>query len=305
MLYRWLPRTGADGTASPLEFFDLEKREVKRVIDDVDGVELAADRAKLLVWKGKTYAIIEPKEGQKWDKKLATGGFEAAVDPLAEWQQIFNDAWRLQRDFFYDPGLHGVDWAAMRERYGKLLADAVTRWDVNYVIGELIAELNSSHTYRSGGDTEKSAVRAVGYLGCDFALTNGAYRIARIINGAPWDSEVRSPLLRPGLTNIQEGDYLLAVNGEPLELDKDPWAAFQGLADKPVFLTVNRQPTFKGAHEVLVHTLASEARLRNLAWINENRLRVENSAKAGSATSMCRTPARTARTNWSGNGAAR
>ena len=275
LLYRWLPRTGADGTASPLEFFDLEKREVKRVIDDVDGVELAADRAKLLVWKGKTYAIIEPKEGQKWDKKLATGGFEAAVDPLAEWQQIFNDAWRLQRDFFYDPGLHGVDWAAMRERYGKLLADAVTRWDVNYVIGELIAELNSSHTYRSGGDTEKSAVRAVGYLGCDFALTNGAYRIARIINGAPWDSEVRSPLLRPGLTNIQEGDYLLAVNGEPLELDKDPWAAFQGLADKPVFLTVNRQPTFKGAHEVLVHTLASEARLRNLAWINENRLRVE------------------------------
>lgn len=275
LIYRWQPRTGSDATASPLDFYDLEKRETKRIIDDVDGMELAADRTKLLVRKDKIYAIIEPKEGQKLDKKLATGAFEAAVDPVAEWKQIFTDAWRLQRDFFYDPGLHGVDWDAMRERYGKLLADAVTRWDVNYVIGELIAELNSSHTYRSGGDTEKATERGVGYLGCDFVLTNGAYRIAKIVDGAPWDSEVRSPLLQPGITNIQAGDYLLAVNGEPVDTSKDPWAAFQGLAGKPVFLTVNDQPARKGAREVLVQTLTNEARLRNLAWINANRLRVE------------------------------
>ena len=166
----------------------------------------------------------------------------------------------------------------MRERYGKLLEDAVTRWDVNFVIGELISELNASHTYRSGGDVEKSAERGVGYLGCDFVLTNGAYRITKIIQAAPWDSEVRSPLARPGLTNVSEGDYLLAVNGEPLDPKQDPWAAFQGLADKPVLLTVNDQPTLKGAREVLVQTLGSEARLRNLAWINENRLRVEQAS---------------------------
>lgn len=279
LLYRVLPRTGAEGGSSPLEFYDFEKRETKRVVDDVDDVELSGDRKKLLVRKDKAYYLIEPKEGQKLDKKLATTGFEAMIDPVAEWKQIFNDAWRLERDVFYDPNLHGVDWKLMRERYGKLLEDAVTRWDVSFVIGELIGELNASHTYRSGGDLEQGVERGVGYLGCDFVLTNGAYRIAKIIAAAPWDLEVRSPLLQPGLTNVSAGDYLLAINGAPLDTTKDPWAALQGLADKPVLLTVNREPTFKGAREVLVHTLTSEARLRNLAWINENRVRVAQASE--------------------------
>lgn len=279
LLYRWLPRTGADTTGSPLELFDFEKRETKRVVDDADDIELAGNREKLLVRKDRNFYIIEPKEGQKLDKRIETGGFEATVDPVAEWKQIFTDAWRLERDVFYDPNLHGVDWKLMRERYGKLLEDAVTRWDVNFVIGELISELNASHTYRSGGDVERTAERGVGYLGCDFALTKGAYRITRIIQAAPWDSEVRSPLAQPGLTNVSEGDYLLAINGEPLDPKLDPWAALQGLADKPVFLTVNDTPTLKGAREVLVQTLNSEARLRNLAWINENRLRVEKASE--------------------------
>jgi tricorn protease len=275
LVYRRLARVGSGEERSPLMFYDLEKREEKTILDDAHGVELSADRNKLLVRQNQVYAIIEPKEGQKLDKRIDTGGFESEVDPVAEWRQLFTDAWRFERDFFYDPGLHGVDWPAMRARYSQLLDDAVTRWDVSYVLGELIAELNSSHTYRSGGDTERSPERAVGYLGCDFELTNGAYRIARIIDGAPWDSEARSPLLRPGLTNVQAGDYLLAVNGEPVDPSKDPWAAFQGLADKPVFLTVNSNATLQGAHEVLVQTLASEARLRNLAWIDANRRKVE------------------------------
>jgi tricorn protease len=275
LIYRRLSRVGSRDEHSPLLFYDLEKREEKTILDDAGSIELSADRNKLLVRQNQVYAIIEPKEGQKMDKRIDTGGFETTVDPVAEWKQIFTDAWRLERDFFYDPGMHGVDWKAMRERYGKLLDDAVTRVDVNYVIGELIGELNSSHTYRSGGDIERSTERAVGYLGCDFVLTNGAYRIAKIINGAPWDSEVRSPLLRPGVTNVHEGDYLLAVNGEPLDTKEDPWAAFQGLADKPVFLTVNSKPTLNGAREALVETLGSEARLRNLAWIDANRRKVE------------------------------
>jgi len=275
LIYRWLPRTGSGGETSPVEFYDLEKREVKKIIDDADSIELSANREKLLVRKDRAYSIVEPKENQKLDKKVDSSGFETAIDPVAEWNQIFADAWRLERDMFYDPGLHGVDWPAMRERYGKLLEDAVTRWDVSYVIGELISELNASHTYRSGGDTERSAERGVGYLGCDFVFTNGAYRIARIVSGAPWESEVRSPLARPGLTNFYEGDYLLAVNGEPLDPKEDPWAAFQGLGDKPVVLTVNTNPVLQGAREVLVQTLSSEARLRHLAWIDANRRRVE------------------------------
>lgn len=275
LIYRWLPRAGADSTASPIEFYDLEKRETKRILDDADDLQLSADRSKLLVRKERTYAIIDPKEAQNLNKKVDTSGFETTLDPVAEWKQIFNDAWRIERDYFYDPNLHGVNWPLMRERYGKLLADCVTRWDVNFVLGELIAELNSSHTYRSGGDTERTLERGVGYLGCDFALENGACRIKRILRAAPWDTEVVSPLLRPGLTNVKEGDYLLAVNGVPLDVTQDPWAAFQGLADKPVFLTINDKPEMKGAREVLVQTLASEARLRHLAWINANRLKVE------------------------------
>lgn len=272
LLYRWMPR-GEGGT--PIELWDVEKREVKRVVDSADGFELSANRLKLLVRQGTGYSIIDAREGQNLNKKLNTASFSATIDPQAEWRQIFTDAWRLQRDMFYDPGLHGVDWPLMRERYGKLLDHAVTRWDVNYVIGELLGELNASHTYRSGGDLESGISRPVGYLGCDFAFTNGAYRIARIIRGAPWDTEVRSPLAEPGLTNVFEGDYLLAVNGEPLDPTKDPWAAFQGMANQPVMLTLNSSNSFANAREVLVQTLASEARLRNLAWINENRLRVE------------------------------
>jgi len=279
LLFRRVPRIGSADEKKPVVFYDLEKREEKTVIDDVDYMQLAANREKLLVRKGSDYSIIEPKEGQKMDKKIDTGSFEAPIDPVAEWRQIFTDAWRLERDYFYDPGMHGVNWKEMRQRYGKLLEDAVTRWDVNYVIGELISELNSSHTYRSGGDVEKGPTLGVGYLGCDFSLENGAYRIKYIVKAAAWDSEVRSPLLQPGVTNVHEGDYLLAVNGQPMDSTQDPWAAFQGLADKPVFLTVNDKPAMAGSREVLVQTLGSEERLRNLAWIEENRNRVEQLSK--------------------------
>jgi tricorn protease len=162
----------------------------------------------------------------------------------------------------------------MRLRYGDVLKDAVTRWDVNYILGELIAELNASHTYRNGGDVENGQQRGVGYLGVDFALENGAFRFKKLIEGAAWDAEVRSPLSQPGV-DVKEGDYLLAVNGLPLDIAEEPYAAFQGLADKPVFLTVNSEPKMQGSHEVLVQTLGSEARLRHLAWIEKNRKKVD------------------------------
>jgi tricorn protease len=274
LIFRRLPRTGAADEKANLVYYDLEKREEKTILEDVDTAILAAKRAKILVQRKTDYAIIEPKDSQKFEKKVPIESLETMVDPLAEWQQIFTDAWRMDRDYFYDPHMHGVDWNAMRARYGALLKDAVTRWDVNYVLGELIGELNSSHTYRSGGDVESAPQRGVGYLGVDFALENGAYRIKHIVHGAPWDAETRSPLDQPGV-DIKEGDYLLAVNDQPLDPAQEPYAAFQGLADKPVFLKVNHEPDFTGAREVLVRTLASEARLRNLAWIEKNRKKVD------------------------------
>jgi len=279
LLYRRQPLTGEpDEAKSPLVSWDLDKREEKTVAEDVDGYEVSADGSKLLVWKKEDYAIVEPKPDQKLEKKLATKELERTIDPRAEWRQMFDDAWRFERDYFYDPGMHGVNWNEMRQRYGKLLEDAVTRWDVNYVIGEMIAELNSSHTYRGGGDVEEGVKRGVGMLGADYSLENGAYRIERILRGAPWDSEVRSPLDRAGV-DVKEGDYLLAVDHVPVDVGKDPWAAFQGLAGKTVLLTVSASPSLTGAREVTVETLESEDRLRHLAWIEEHRRKVDEATR--------------------------
>jgi len=154
-----------------------------------------------------------------------------------------------------------------------MLDDAVTRNDVNYVLGEMIAELDASHTYRGGGDTESAETRGVGLLGIDWSLENGAYRIDRIIRGAAWDNEVRSPFDMPKV-DVTEGDYILAVNGQALDTSEDPYAAFQGLAGKTVELTVNDRPSSEGSRNILVETLESETRLRHLDWIEANRQRV-------------------------------
>jgi tricorn protease len=196
------------------------------------------------------------------------------VDPQAEWKQLFNDAWRIERDFFYDPHLHGVNWVGMRERYSHLLTDCATRWDVNYVLGEMLGELNASHVYRGGGDFEEAIGRSVGYLGCDFSLEQGAYRIKRILETAPWDASNRAPLRQPGL-KVKEGDWLLAVNGRKLDTNEDPWAAFQGLADRTIQLTVNDKPVLEGSRDILVQTIGDESRLRQIAWIEANRRKVE------------------------------
>ena len=277
LIYRRLPRVGSGDERTSLMLFDLEKREDKTILDDVDDSVLSAKAGKMLVRRRNEYAIIEPKEGQKFDKHVPVNSLQTTIDPVAEWSQVFTEAWRLERDYFYDPNMHGVDWKAMRDRYSDLLKDAVTRWDVNYIIGELIGELSSSHTYRSGGDVERENERGVGYLGVDFSLEDGAYRIKKIIDGAEWDAEERSPLKRAGV-DVKEGDYLLAVNGIPLDPEVEPYAALQGMADKPVFLTVNSKPTMEDSHDVLVQTMSSEARLRHLAWIEKNRERVDRAS---------------------------
>jgi tricorn protease len=274
LVYLRMPRTGSGGSDSAIVYYDLEEREEKTVLGSSDGFEISADGKKILVASNGKFAILDLGPDQKIEKPLRTEQMEMELDPPAEWRQIFTDAWRIERDFFYDPKMHGVDWDEMRTRYGKLLDDAVTRWDLNFIIGELIAELNASHAYRGCGDTEQAERRSIGMLGVDYTLENGAYRFAKIIDGAPWDSEVRSPLNEPGL-EVNEGDYLLAVNDAPIDTSKDPWAAFEGLADKTVQLTINDKPTLEGSRKVLVKTLSSETRLRNLAWIESNRKKVD------------------------------
>jgi len=277
VIYRRGPRTGSGEDANPIKYFDLEAREEKTILADADGMALSQDGTRLLVRSKAKYAIVELKPDQKMDKPLRTGEMVATVDPRAEWKQMFTDVYRFERDYFYDPGMHGVDWDAMRQRYGKLLDDAVTRWDVNFVVGEFISELNASHTYRGGGDLESAPSRGVAMLGADWALERGAYRIRRIIAGGPWDADVRAPLAEAA-AGVKQGDWVLAVNGVPLDPTRDPWAAFQGLGDGPLQLTVNDSATMAGARQVLVTPVSDETELRYRDWVEQRRQQVDKAS---------------------------
>lgn len=275
LLFTRFPNTGAsEGVEPSLEFYDFKERKVKTIIDNVSNYEVSFDGKKLLVAQGQSLAVIEPNEKQKIEKKVPLDKMIMTVVPKEEWKQIFNDVWRLERDYFYDPGMHGVDWNTMKTRYGKLIEQANSRNDVNIIIGDLIAELNASHTYNGGGDTERASTMNVGYLGADIELENGIYRIKKIINGAPWDAEEKSPLLKPGIS-VKEGDYILSVNGLSIDVTKPISAAFQGLADTPVQLTINSTPSQVNSKNIIVKLLSSETRLRHLAWIENNRKKVD------------------------------
>jgi tricorn protease len=274
VLYRRLPRAGSGEQKASIVYYDLEEREEKTVLEGAEAFIPTADGKKLFVLADKKFGFIDVKEKQKVEKALRTSELETTVDPKAEWNQMFADAFRFQRDFFYDPGLHGVDWPALRTRYQALIDAAVTRWDVNNVLGDFMGELNASHTYRGGGDVEKPEERGVGLLGVDWALENGAYRIAHIAEGASWDADARSPLRDPGV-NVKQGEYVLAVNGVPLRTDQDPLAAFQGLADKTVLLTVNGTPSMTGARQVTVRCLGDDTQMRYREWIEARRAHVD------------------------------
>ena len=278
IVYRRLPRAGSGETVSPIVFYDLAARTETPMIDNANGIAVTADGKKALVAAGGRFAIVEMKPAQKFDKPLPTTDLEVPVDPRAEWKQMFMDAFRFQRDYFYDPTMHGVDWAEMRAHYLTLVEQSVTRWDLAFVLGEFIGELNASHTYRSGGDVEQAAQRSVGMLGVDWEQVNNAWRIKRIVRGGPWDADVRSPLDEPGV-DAKEGDYVLAVNGVPMNLQTDPYASFQGLGGKTIVLSVNSTPSTEGARQVVVTCLSSEVELRYRAWVEERRAQVDAATK--------------------------
>lgn len=277
VIFQRYPNTGTSGEDNALMYFDLKEKEEKTIMKKVNGFELSADGKKILIRQGSNYGIVDVGSDKKLEKTMSLDKMEMTVNPREEWTQIFNDAWRFQRDFFYDKKMHGVDWPAMRKQYGDMIQYAITRNDVNHILGELIGELNASHTYRGGGDQETPESKAVGYLGVDWAKANGQFQIKDIVRGAEWDNEVRSPLDEPGV-NVKAGDYILAVNGMALADYTDPWAAFEGLAGETVELTVSKTPNWDDSRQVVVKTLRDETRLRNLAWIEQNRKRVEEAS---------------------------
>jgi tricorn protease len=271
--------SGKDSPSGVLQFFDLGDRREKTVIAGINDYALSVNGAKALYRSGDIYGIIDVSEGKNTgDGRLDLGGMKAFIDPKKEWAQIFNDAWRIERDFFYDPGMHGVDWKAVKERYQRLLPFVVDREDLNYVISEMVGELNSSHTYVGGGDVDEPDTVPVGLLGIDFELDkkNKAYRIKKIYSGGEFNADLYSPLAEPGI-NVREGDYILAVNGRALDPARDPWEAFQGLDASPVTLTVSSAPDLKNARKVTVKVISKtdEQKLRYLDRIAEMKRTVE------------------------------
>jgi len=277
LVYLRYPNAGAaSGDAPKLMVYDFEKREDKEVISGVRAAVVSADGKSILVRQGSRFGIIQPAAGQEIKSPISTDGLSMELVPRQEWAQLFMDTWRRHRDFFYDPELHGLDWEAVRERYGALLDDARTRWDVSNLQSNLAAELSAGHTYTFGGDTEEpEPSKPTGMLGINWTVgANGDYCIAHIVRGADWDIDLRSPLDQPGV-DVEEGDCIAAVNGLPMDTSKDPYAAFEGLANKTVELRIRKKGS--GAQEKVVVELLSasaERSLRLQEWIERNRQKV-------------------------------
>ena len=272
-----------DHTADKLDLYsyDLKKGKTKKVLSGIANYHLSADGKKLVYRSGSTYGVVEAgSKASVGDGKVKLGEAHVEVDRRQEFVQIFNEAWRVQRDWFYDPDMHGVDWEAMGAKYRKLVPHCGTRSDLNYLIGEMISELNIGHTYIFGGDIarEGKSVRT-GLLGVDFAVEPGAdyYRIAHIIPGTPWKPSEQSPLATPGCP-VKEGDYLIAIDGREVRTADNPFRYLQNKPSKVVTLTYNDKPSAEEAKTCRVKTIKSERPIRYREWVDRNRAYVDKAS---------------------------
>src|SRR5437879_612630 len=281
------------GEASAVHAYDLKERKNKGLIEEVERFALSFDGTKLLYESGPpgggagaegaaahSYGIIDAKPDEKpkkvGDGALALANMRAEVDPPQEWKQIFNEVWRQERDYFFEPSMNGADWEKLREKYSQLLPYVSDRYSLTYIMGELIGELSNSHTYVGGGDYPDQHAVTVGLLGVDYELdpASGIYRFKKIYSGENWNQDLRSPLTEPGI-NVKEGDYLLAVNGRPLRAPQNPYELFVNTASETVTLTVNSKPSEDGSHNVIVKPINDEYNLRELNMITTNRKKVD------------------------------
>jgi tricorn protease len=271
------PYYGRDGESKPeLRIFSLADRKETTLADGISGYALSADGSKVLVRQGPAFNLFDASPKGK-DSKKSVSTANLAVDrvPVQEWNQIFDEVWRRYRDFFYVENLHGYDWEALRARYRPLLQHIAHRSDLNYVIGEMIAELNVGHAYNTGGDWETPHRPQVALPGAEFALdaAAGRYKIARILKGQNEEPIYRSPLTEVGV-DVKEGDYVLAIDGEDLPAGDNPYRLLRNKADRPVQMIVNSRPSTEGARTITFQPLSSETDLRYLAYVERNRDRV-------------------------------
>jgi tricorn protease len=264
-------RRGSKDSKPAFFLFDLAQRK-ETGLGSVSGYEISADGKKMLVHQDTRYGIIDlPKGPVSVSEALNLSGMEMQLDRHKEWQQIYRECWRQMRDFFYDPHLHGVDWPAMRAKYEPLLAHVGHRADLTYVIGEMIGELNSGHAYVGGGDMPRPPRLPLGLLGARLKRdpVSGYFKIVKILPGVRWDPRLRSPLSDLGV-DVKEGDWILAVNGVPVNETRNIYEALVNQAEKQVTLKVNSEPKEKGSREVVVVPIATEGELYYHEWVQNN-----------------------------------
>lgn len=255
--------------------YQLDAQEAKPFLEGVTQFEVAHSGEQVLYQAQGQWGIVPtaqpPSPG---DGALDLSGVEMPVDPPAEWQQIFEEAWRFHRDYLYVENYHGLDWPNIYDLYAPWVDHVRHRDDLNYVLELMVGELSLGHTYVGGGDVPDGDGPGTGLLGADLEADGERYRIERIYDGEAWNPNLNAPLRAPGL-DVETGDYILAVEGRSLTTDMNPYAPFEGTAGRTVTLLVNDEPTTDGAREVTVEPIGSDSGLRTRAWIEDNRRYVE------------------------------
>jgi len=240
---------------------------------------VSADGKKLLYrtpgQNGALYLVDADKTAPAAGTGRMNVQLRAYIDPKLEFQQIFNEGWRNERNNLYVKNMHGSDWPKMKEIYGQLLPYVMHRSDLNYLLDNMGAEIAIGHSYVRGGDMPAVPTASGGMLGADFTVDNGRYRIAKIYDAESWNPELRAPLAMPG-NNVRTGDYLLAVNGVELRAPDDVYRLLDGTANKQTVLTINSRPSLEGARTVTVIPVANEQGLRTRAWVEHNRRLVDS-----------------------------
>lgn len=260
---------------STLHKFDLKTRKTEKSMEGLRHFEVSRNGEKMLYRQGNNWTIAAtatpPKPGEG---VLKLNGMEAKIDPRAEWKQMYREVWRIERDFFYDPGLHGLDWRTSEKKYEPYLEKLSSREDLNYLFKEMLGELTVGHLFVAGGAVPEIKRVKGGLLGADYAIENGRYRFAKVFNGENWNPQLKAPLTQPGV-NVVAGEYLLAVNGRDVRPPTNLYSFFEETAGKSVILRVGPNPDGSGSREVTVVPVDNEFGLRNLAWIEENRRKVD------------------------------
>jgi tricorn protease len=257
-----------------LHKFTVADRKFEVYARNVARATTSADGKKLLYQTAGNWQVVDAAR----PPDAATGRLNVVlrtyVDPAVEWKQIFDESWRYQKDFFYDPGTHGADWPAVKQRYQPLLAHVKHRADLNYVVDMVNGELSVGHSFVGGGDMPGVDTVRVGLLGADLEASEGRWRIKRIYTTETWNPNLSAPLTAPGL-RVSAGQYILAIDGVQLTANDDPYRLLDGTVNRQTVLTINSTPTMQGSRNVTVIPIANETALRQRAWVEDNRRRVD------------------------------